>query len=322
MTAFTMKAGLLVAACLAQAPLYAQEYPARNVTMIVPFPAGGGADLFARLIGQQLTAIFGKTFIIDNRVGASGNIGAHAVVRSAPDGLTVLYTTSGLASSSAVSIKMPFDAGKDLQAVTMTLSIPQVLVVHPSLPVRNAAQFSELARTKPGAVAYGAAVGAAGHFAMEMLGMSTGTRRHHVPYNGVAPVVTALMSGEIQSAFLVIPVVKPHLGSGRMRAIGISSRNRAAVMPDVPTLEEQGVAAFEALQWHGFFAPSRTPSHVIERLHTAIVHAVKSAEVKDKAASEGSEILTSSPRDFAAFFEREVLKHREVAKRAGMKQGE
>jgi tripartite-type tricarboxylate transporter receptor subunit TctC len=290
--------------------------------MIVPFPAGGGADLFARLIGQQLTAIFGKTFVIDNRVGASGNIGANAVVRSAPDGLTVLYSTSGLASSSAVSVKLPFEAGKDLTAVTMTLSIPQVLVVHPSLPVRNAAQFGELARTKPGAVAYGGDVGSAGHFAMEMLGLSTGTRRYHVPYKGAGPVVTALMSGEIQSAFLVIPLVKPHLGSGRMRAIGISSRNRAAVMPDVPTLQEQGVAGFEALQWHGFFAPSRTPSHVIERLHTAIVLAVKNAEVKDKAASEGSEILASSPREFSAFFEREVVKHREVAKRAGMKEGE
>ena len=311
-------AAIAVALSSLAVPVQAQEYPARNVVIIVPFPAGGGADLFARLIGQQLTTIFGKTFIIENRAGASGNIGAHAVVRAAPDGLTLLYSTSGLASSPAVSVKLPFSAEKDLQAVTMTLSIPQVLAVHPSLPVRNAAQFNELARSKPGVIAYGADVGSAGHFAMEMLGLTTGTRRYHVPYKGVAPVVTALISGEVQSAFLVIPVVKPHLTSSRLRAIGVSSRQRAIVMPEIPTLHEQGVTGFEALQWHGFFVPTQTPTHVIARLHDGIARVLQSEEVKNKAVAEGSEIVSTPPKDFAAFFQREVSRHKEVARRVGM----
>ena len=314
-----VEAGTVAAAlaCLAL-PVQAQDYPVRNVTIIVPFPAGGGADLFARIIGQQLTTLFGKTFIVDNRAGAGGNIGANAVARAAPDGLTLLYSTSGLASSPAVSVKLPFNAEKDLQAVTMTLSIPQVLVVHPALPVRNAAQFNDLARSKPGAIAYGADVGSAGHFAMEMLGLSTGTRRFQVPYKGVAPVVTALISGEVQSAFLVIPVVKPHLSSGRMRALGVSSRKRAMVMPDIPTLQEQGVTGFEALQWHGFFVPAHTPMHVIDRLHSAIVQALKNDDVKSKAVAEGSEIVSSSPRDFSRFFQQEVGRYKDVAKRVGI----
>ena len=297
----------------------AQEYPARNVTIVVPFPAGGGADLFARVIGQPLGATFGRAFIIDNRPGAGGNIGANAVARAAPDGLTLLYSTSGLAASSAVYGKLPFNVEKDLQPISMTMSIPQVLVVHPSLPVRTLAQFISLARSKPGTIAYGADVGSAGHFAMEMLRLSAGARAYHVPYKGVAPVVTALISGEVQVAFLVIPLVKPYLASGRMRAIGISSSKRAVVMPDIPTLQEQGAAGFEAIQWHGFFAPARTPLHIIDRLHAGIVQVLKSQPVKDKAATEGSELVGSSPKEFAAFFQKEVTRYNEVAKQAGIK---
>jgi len=296
----------------------AQDYPTRNVSVVVPFPAGGGADLFARVLGQQLSVILGKPFIVENRAGAGGNIGAHAVVRAVPDGSTLLYTTSGLAISQAVYAKPLFDPEKELQPVSMTVSMPQVLVAHPSLPARNAQEFIALAKAKPGSIAYGADVGSAGHLTMEMLAASTGIRQHQVPYKGVAPIVTALMSGEVQSAFLVIPLVKPHLASGRMRAIGVSSAKRSSALPGIPTLQEEGVAGFEALQWHAFFAPARTPPHIVERLNAAIQEALKSQHVNERAVAEGAEVVRMTPAEFAGFFGRELARYRIIAKRSAI----
>ena len=297
---------------------WAQDYPARSVTIVVPFPAGGGADLFARVLGQELAAILGKPFVIENRAGAGGNIGANAVVRAAPDGLVVLYTTSGLAISRAVYASLAFQAEKDLQPVMITVSIPQVLVVHPSLPVKNMQQFIALAKAKPRSIGYGADVGSAGHLAMEMVGETAGIHQHQVPYKGVAPIVTALIGGEVQSAFLVIPLVKPHLVSGRMRAIGVSSSKRSGALPDVPTLQEQGLANFEALQWHGFFVPVRTPMHIVDRLSTAVQRALKTQHINDRATTEGAEIVQSTQSQFALFFTQEIARYVNIAKRAGI----
>lgn len=309
---------MIVAAVVGFGVGHAQNYPARNVSVVVPFPAGGGADLFARVISQQLSAILGKPFVIENRAGAGGNIGAYAVARAAPDGLVLLYTTSGLAIAPAVYTTLPFDPQKDLQPVKMTLSIPQMLVVHPSMPVKNIHHFISLAKGNPRSIAYGADVGSAGHLAMEMLAESTGIHQHHVPYKGVAPIVTALVSGEVQAAFLVIPLVKPHLITGRMRALGVSSNKRSSAVPDVPTLQEQGVTGFEALQWHGFFAPARTPTHILDRLDGAIQQASKTPHVNDRAVTEGAEVVHTTPADFAVFFGREISRYKRLAKRAGI----
>jgi tripartite-type tricarboxylate transporter receptor subunit TctC len=310
----------VVHALLAMAPAAAQDYPSRNVTVVVPYPAGGGTDLFARAIAQQLSIGFGRQFIVDNRGGASGNIGAEAVARAAPDGLTVLYTASPIALSQALYQHLAFDAERDLKPVTMAVSIPQILAVHPSLPARSVKTFIGLAKSKPGALAYSSGgAGSGGHFAMELFALSTGLRMQHVPYRGAAPALTALLSGEVQAAFLVIPLVAPQLQSGKLRALGISSRRRSAVLPDVPTVQELGVKDFEALQWQGFFLPAKTSPQIVDRLYAGIAKALNVPEMKARAAAEGSEIIGSTPREFAEFFHREVVKYKEVAQRTGMK---
>jgi tripartite-type tricarboxylate transporter receptor subunit TctC len=313
---------LLVGAVLVffGAAAWAQEFPSRQITIIVPFPAGGGNDTFARLIGQKLSTAFGRIVIVDNRSGASGNIGTEAVVRSAPDGHTLLYTTSAIALSSVLFSKLAFDPQRDLAPVSMTASIPLVLVTHPSLPVRSVKELLALAKAKPGALSYGSSgMGTTGHLAMELLKLKTGINANHVPYRGAAPAQIALLGGELQFTFLVIPLVQGHLKSGKMRALGISTRTRSSVLPDVPTLQEAGVADYEALQWHGFFAPAKTPLPIVERLHREIVKALAAPEMKERFATEGAEIVGSAPKEFATFFQAEVTKWTDVLKRSGAK---
>ena len=313
---------LLVGVVLASfvAASWAQDFPSRQITVIVPFPAGGGNDTFARLISQKLSVALGRAVIVDNRTGASGNIGAEAVVRSAPDGYTLLYPASAIATSVALNSKLSFDPQRDLAPVSMTALIPLVLVTHPSLPVRSVKELLALAKSKPGALTYGSGGAASsGQLAAELLKLKTGIVANHIPYRGAAPAQTALMGGEVQFAFLVIPLVREYLKSGKMRALGISTRTRSSVLPDIPTLQEAGIADYEALQWHGFFAPAKTPSPVIERLHREIVKALAAPEMKARFASEGAEIVGSSPREFATFFQAEVTKWTDVLKRSGAK---
>lgn len=314
-------AALIAAQSFLQAPaLAAQDFPARNITLIVPFPPGGGTDLFARTIGQQLAGKYGKQVIIDNRAGASGNIGAEAVVRAVPDGHTLLYTASPIALSQAVYSKLAFDAGRDLKPITMTVSISQALVVHPSLPVRNVRQLVALSKQKDSDLTYSSGGnGSAGNFAMELFKLRTGSQLRHIPYRGAAPALTALFTGEVQLAFLVVPLVQTHTQSGKLRVIGIAARKRSPVLPAVPTMQELGVTDFEALQWHGLFAPEKTPPGIVDELYKAVSAALRTLDVKKRLAGEGAEIVGSTPQEFAAYFKAELAKWSGVAQRANMR---
>lgn len=308
---------IAAAACVSAAS--AQDYPTRNITLVVPYPAGGGTDLFARAIGQELSAKLGKPVVVENRSGASGNIGAEVVVRSAPDGHTLLYTASPIALSQAVYKKLRFNALRDLTPITMAVSIPQVLVVHPTLPVKTPKQLIAISKSKPGALTFSSGgVGSAGHFAAELFKLRTGTDMRHVPYRGAAPALVALISGETQLAFLVPPVVRPQLEAGKLRALAVTSLKRSALFPKVPTLHELGYENFEALQWHGLFAPAKTPAAIVEKVGEAAKAALASPSVQARFAAEGAEAVGSSPSEFAAFFKAELAKWTEVAKRAGM----
>ena len=298
---------------------YAQTYPAKNITLVVPYPAGGGTDLFARVIAQDLSRQFERQIVVDNRSGANGNIGAELVAKAAPDGYTLLYTASPIALSRVMSKMVRFDAQRDLRPISMTISIPLVLAVHPSLPVRNIKELVALAKAKPGALTYSSSgPGASGHVTMELLNYTTGIDTRHVPYRGAAPSVTSVIAGETQMAFLVPPLVQPHVASGRLRPIAVSSRTRSSVFRDVPTAQEQGLRDFEALQWHGFFAPSATPDALINQLHGAVVKALGSAQVRSRLSAEGASVVGSSPAEFAAFFQKEIEKWTAIAKRAGI----
>lgn len=308
---------IVAAACVSAAS--AQDYPTRNVTIVVPYPPGGGTDLFARAIGQELSAKLGKPVIVENRSGASGNIGAEVVVRSTPDGHTLLYTASPIALSQAVYKKLAFNALRDLKPITMSVSIPQVLVVHPALPVKSTKALVALTKSKPGMLTFSSGgVGSGGHFAAELFKLRTGADMRHVPYRGAAPALVALISGETQLAFLVPPVVRPHLEAGKLRALAMTSLKRSPLFPKVPTLHELGYTNFEALQWHGLFAPAKTPAPIVEKLGEAAKAALASPSVQARFAAEGAEAVGSSPAEFAAFFKAELAKWTEVAKRAGM----
>jgi tripartite-type tricarboxylate transporter receptor subunit TctC len=299
---------------------WAQEFPSRQVTIIVPVPPGGGSDTVARFIAQKLSTSFGRIVLVDNRPGASSTIGTEAVVRSPPDGHTLLYVASAITLMNAFYTKLTFDPRRDLAPISMTISIPQILVTHPSLPVRNVRELLALAKSKPGVLSYGSGgVGAAQHLAMELLKLKTGIDANHVPYRGAAPMQVSLLSGETQFGFLVIPLVQGHLKTGKMRALGVSARKRSTILPDIPTLHESGVADFEALQWHGFFAPAKAPPPVIERLNREIVKALAAPDMKERLAAEGAEIVGSTPKEFEAFYQTEISKWTDVVKRSGTK---
>ena len=309
-------AGLLVcpAAC------WGQQYPARVIRMVLPFPPGGGSDLIARVTAQKLSAALGQSVIVDNRAGASGNIASELVAKSPPDGYTLLFANSSLALTPALFQKLSFDAVRDFQPVSMVSSYPFVLVVHPSLPVRSVRELVALAKAKPDALDFSSpGAGTMSHLAMELFRLRTGAPVVHVPYKGASPAGIAVVAGEAQLSFLVMPNAQAQINAGRLRGLGVAAKARARVLPNVPTLEEAGVPDNEALQWNGLFAPSRTPQAILDRLYRELLAALATAEVRQRFEAEGADPVGSSPGEFAAFFRAEAEKWSDVVKRSGTK---
>jgi tripartite-type tricarboxylate transporter receptor subunit TctC len=299
---------------------WSQEYPVRSIRMVVPFPAGGGSDLIARVTAQKLSNALGQQLVVDNRSGASGNIAAELVAKSAPDGYTLIFANSSLAISPALYQKLPFDPVKDLIPISMVSSYPFALVAHPALPVRSVRELVTLAKAKPGALAYSSAgAGTMSHLAMEQLSLRTAIKLTHLPYKGAAPAAVGLLSGEAQLAFIVMPVAQAQINAGKLRGLGVAAKIRSPVLPQVPTMQEAGVANNEALQWNGLFAPAKTPQAILDRLHREVVKALATPEVKQRFADEGADPVGSTPGEFAAFFRAEAEKWADVAKRSGTK---
>ena len=299
------------------AAAWAQEYPGKPIRVIVPFPAGGGSDTVARVTAQKLSSALGQQVVIDNRAGASGNIAAELVARAAADGYTLLFGNSSLSISPAVFQKLAYDPVKDLLPISMVSSYPFVLVVHPSLPVKNVRELIAFAKAKPDALSYSSAgAGTLSHFAMELFRLNTGVRVTHLPYKGAAPAGVGVMSGEAQAAFLVMPLSQAHIKTGRLRGLGVAAKARAPVIPHVPTMREAGVADNEAIQWNGLFAPAGTPQAVLDRLYRETVKALASADVKQRFEAEGADPVGSTPAEFAAYFRAEAGKWADVAKRS------
>jgi tripartite-type tricarboxylate transporter receptor subunit TctC len=312
----------LGALCLAAAAAgaTAQEYPSKAIRMILPFPAGGGSDLIARVTAQKLGPLLGQQTLVDNRAGASGNIAAELVAKAPPDGYTLLFGNSSLSISPAVFRKLAYDPVKDLMPISMVSSYPFVLVVHPSLPARNVRELVALAKARPDALVYSSAgAGTMSHFAMELLRLRTGTRVTHSPYKGAAPATIALVAGEAQLAFIVLPVAQVQIKAGKFRGLGVAASRRYATIPDVPTMREAGVERHEALQWNGLFAPARTPQPILDRLHREVVRALTDPELRQRFDAEGATPVGSTPAEFAAFFKVEAEKWGDVAQKSGTK---
>lgn len=299
-------------------PVLAQDYPARSVRMVLPFPAGGGSDLVARIIAQKFSQQLGQQVIVDNRAGASGNIAADIVAKAPADGYTVFFANSSIAISPAIYKKLSYDPVNDFAAVSMASSYPFALVAHPALPVKSVKDLVALARAKPNSLDYSSAgTGTMSHMAMEMLRVKTGTRITHLPYKGAAPASVALLTGESQVAFVVMPVAAPHIRNNRLRGLGVADKVRSAVVPELPTMTEAGVKDHIALQWNGLLVPAKTPAAVQDRLYREWVAAVKSPEVVKRIRAEGAEPSGNSPAEFSAFFRSELAKWADVAKQSG-----
>ncbi|MGH8618961.1 MAG: Bug family tripartite tricarboxylate transporter substrate binding protein [Burkholderiales bacterium] len=317
-----LRTGVLALACAAvvAVPLQAQDFPPRQIAIVVSFPAGGGTDLFARVFAQKLAAALGTTVLVDNRPGAAGTVGNALVARAAPNGQTLLFTPSNLAMAPAIYKSLPYDTVRDLAPVIMTARIPFVLTVHPALPVRNVKDFLALARAKPGALDYGSSgAGSPPYFAMELLKYTARVNLNHIPYKGAGPILTGLMSGEVQASFLIPPLAMPQMQGGKLRGLAVSTPERSMVLPELPTLREAGVTGFEVTQWHGFFAPAKTPATIVNRLNAEVAKTLASAEIRQRLAAEGADIAGGTPADLGAFLAAEIKVWTDLAQRLGLK---
>ena len=309
-----------VLACLPVLPALAQEYPARQVRVVLPFPAGGGSDIIARVVAQKLTGSLGQPVVVDNRAGASGNIAAEIVAKAPADGYTLLFGNSSLSISPAVFAKLNYDPVRELMPISMASSYPFTLVIHPSLPVKSVKALVALAKSKPGELAYASAGGGTmSHMAMELLRVRTGIALQHLPYKGAAPATISIVGGESQLGFVVMPVASVQIKAGKLRGLGVAANERSSAAPEVPTMAEAGVKDNVAIQWNGFFAPARTPQAVIDRLYREVSKTVHLPDVKQRFDAEGATPSGSTPAEFAAFFRAEAEKWADVARKSGTK---
>lgn len=303
------------------AALMAQAgYPSRPIRFVVPYPPGGGTDVIARIAQPRIAENLGQQIIIDNRGGAGGSIGTDAVAKASPDGYTVLFTLSSHTINAALYAKLPFNTEKDFVAISQIASLPQILVAHPDYPVRNAQDVVKLAKAKPGTVMYASVGnGTPGHLAGEMMALISGTRMIHVPYRGGGPAVADTLANQISMLWVSIPAAANHVKSGKLRPIAVSTLKRAAGFPDVPTMAEQGFAGFEVDSWYAMFAPAKTPTAIVDRLHKAAVFACAQADVREKFMQQGAEAVGGTPENLEKIVKAEIIKYSKLAKDVGLK---
>lgn len=316
-------AAAAVATVAGFAPLqsaWAQAYPSKPITMVVPFPPGGPTDLVARVLGQKLSELLGQPVIIDNRPGANGNIAAGAVSKASADGYTVLYNTSSITLSPALYQNLAYDVQRHLAPVALTAVVPLALVVHPSLPANTVQEFVAYAKANPGKLSYGSAGnGNVTHLVAYQFVSSQGIDATHVPYRGSAPADIDLVGGQIQFMTDTINSVMPFVKDKRMKLLAVTTAKRMSLFPGVPTLAETVMPGFEAGAWQGVMVPAGTPAAVVRRLNTEIVKALQSPEVKEKLAQQGAEPLGSTPEEYGAYIKKELARWATVIKATGIK---
>jgi len=314
--------GAILAALALYAPLAhgADEYPARSVRIIVPFPPGGGTDLLARILAARLGDRLHQGFVVENRPAGSGIIGAALVAKAPADGYTLLLAFSSLASSAKLFEKLPYDPIADFAPVCLVTVAPLMLVVTPSIPAGDLAGFIAYAKAHPGKLNYGSSgPGSSPHLATELLMSMTGIRMTHVPYKGIAPVMTAQLADEVQLSFTPIAVGLPHVKAGKLRALGTGGLQRSVAVPDIPTIREAGLAGFDVVAWYGMLAPAGTPRPVVDSLNREIRAVLDIAEVKRNLVEQGMDPAGGTPEEFAALIKSDMDKWGDIGKRLGVK---
>jgi tripartite-type tricarboxylate transporter receptor subunit TctC len=297
---------------------HAQTYPTKPVRLLVPFAPGGGADITGRAIAQKLAEGLGQQVVVDNRAGAASNIGTELAARSAPDGYTLLLIGPNHTTNVSLFAKLNYDPIKDFEPISLVTSAPYVLLVHPSLPVRNVKELIALARAKPGQLNYGSSGnGTAGHLAMELVKTQAKIDLQHVPYKGSQPLQTDLIGGQVVTGFGDALSSTPLVQAGRLRALAVSSAKRGHMLPDVPTMAEAALPGFDVTVWQGILAPAGTPREIVTRLHSEIISTLQKPEVQSRMAALGVDIIGNSPQEFAAFIKRDIAKWAVVIKASG-----
>ena len=303
------------------ASAHAQDYPARSVTLIVPYPAGGGVDAMARIVADKLSAALGQQVMVDNRAGGSGLVGTRAVVKAAPDGYTLLLGHTGtLSINPTLYTNAGYDPRKDFAAVGLIASMPVVLIAHPSFPARSIADLIAAAKKEPGKLNVGTSpVGTGGYMSAELFKSITGVDVAIIPYKGTAPVMNDLLGGHVPVAFGVIPPALGNIQAGKLRAIAVASPKRTSLLPDVPTFAESGLPGFESVLHYGLLAPAGTPQPIVDRLNAELRKLVDTDEVKKRIHLEGGDPLTSSADEYAADIDKEEAKWGALIRKLNLK---
>lgn len=309
--------GLLAIALYGEAA--AQTYPNKPVRLFVTYAAGGASDIVSRLIAAKLTESLRQQVVVENRPGASGIIASEALARSPADGYTIIHVNIAHGANPYLNAKLPYDTTRDFSPVALLALLPMILVTHPSLPVKSAAELIALIKSRPGQLHYASAgSGSANHLAMELFMHATGLNVTHVPYKGGSPAVTDLLGGQIPMMFITIPPALPHAKAGKLRVLALSSAKRSRALPDVPTVAEGGLKGFDFNEWQAILAPAGTPRDVIMRLNDDINKALSQQDVRERMAGLGAEIAGSTPEQLAAHISAEIARWGAVIKQAGI----
>ena len=311
-------AGCCIAAVASFAAVAAETYPTRPVRMIVAVPPGGPADVLARIVGPRLTEPMGQVIVIDNRPGANGIIAYDTTARAAPDGYTFCLAAAGIAINPSLYRSVPYDPIRDFAPITNGITVPNILIVHPSVPATTVKELVALAKAKPVTFA-SAGNGTSGHLALELFRLSARVDLTHVPYKGGAPALTEVMGGQVQALFSIALVATPQIKAGRVRALAITSAQRSPVAPELPTVAESGYPGFEVIGWFGWFAPAKTPPAIVNLLNRNIVAVLKSADVRERLLAQSAEPVGDRPEEFGAFVKSEYVKWAKVAREANIR---
>jgi tripartite-type tricarboxylate transporter receptor subunit TctC len=318
LTRILVRAVLVATTLVAAAPFaVAGDYPEKPIRLLLPFPAGGAVDIVARVVTSRMAEQLGRPFVIENRAGAGGVIATDATAKAAPDGYTLLLTTPNHTINAALNSKLPYDSERDLVPISIVAGVPELLVSHPAAPFTSFAGFVDYARKNPGKLNYASAGnGTLPHVTMELLLRQTGISVAHIPYRGAAPAMTDLLAGQVQVKMDTYTTSAPLIADGRLRALAIASRERSALLPDIPTIAEMGVAGYEGILWIGLMAPAETPKTILDKLAAAARNAVRSPATATRLQHDGVDVVGSTPEAFAALIAKEIAQWRELAQSA------